>query len=197
MDADDISYPDRFQKQVDFLDANLNVDLVSCKALVFFDDGNILGTLPFTDTHEKICKQPWRGFYMPHPTWMGKSEWFQCFKYPQVVRAEDQALLLNAYSTSCFAGLNHVLVAYRQQPFNLAKTFLARKNLFAYQSQFFIKRHEWKFFVIALFMFALKSTLDFIASVPYLEKVFFYRMSNDVHYDEVKEFESLKLNLKN
>ena len=134
---------------------------------------------------------------MPHPTWMGRSEWFQCFKYPQVVRAEDQALLLNAYPKSCFAGLDNVLVGYRQQPFSLAKTFLARKNLFTYQSYIFIKRHEWNFFAMALFMFALKLMVDLIASVPYFEKVFFNRMSNSIHYDDVKQFESLMLTFKN
>lgn len=197
MDADDISYPERFQTQLNFLEVNPNVDLVSCKALVFFDGEHILGTLPFLNTHEKICKQPWRGFFMPHPTWMGKSEWFKRFQYPQVLRAEDQALLLDAYPTSYFASLDKVLLGYKQQPFNFPKTFLARRNLLAYQLVKFLKRHEWGYFVFALLVFILKVVIDLIATVPALKKAFFYRMSNNVRLDEVKSFENLILSLKN
>lgn len=196
MDADDISYPERLQTQIDYLEANPNVDLVSCKALVFFDSENVLGTLPFLDTHEEICKQPWRGFFMPHPTWMGKSEWFQRFQYPQVLRAEDQALLLNAYPTSCFASLDKVLLGYKQQPFNFAKTFLARRSLLAYQLATFQKRHQWMYFVQVLLIFTLKVAVDLVAAIPLLKKAFFYRMSNKVHSDEIENFRNLILSFK-
>lgn len=196
MDADDISYPERFQHQIDYLESNPNVDLVSCKAIVFFDSDNILGTLPFLDIHEKICKQPWRGFFMPHPTWMGKSEWFQRFQYPQVLRAEDQALLLNAYSTSCFASLDKILLGYKQQPFNFSKTFFARQRLLVYQLVTFFKHHQWMYFALALFNFMLKVAVDLVAAIPVLKKAYFYRMSNDVHSDEVKAFLNLILKFK-
>ena len=196
MDADDISFPDRFQQQVDYLEANPNIDLVSCKAVVFFNSEHIIGTLPFLATHEKICKQPWRGIAMPHPTWMGKSAWFKQFQYPKVLRAEDQALLLKAYSTSCFACLDKILLGYKQHSFSFSKTFLARQSLLVYQLTIFLKRHQLVYFVLSIFMFILKVIVDLIAAVPVLNRAFFYRMSNDISHDEIQYFKNLILSFK-
>lgn len=42
MDGDDISYPDRFQKEVDFLDSNPEYAIVSCP-MEFFDEQGVFG----------------------------------------------------------------------------------------------------------------------------------------------------------
>lgn len=193
MDADDISFPQRFKQQVDYLESNPAVDLISSKAVVFFDSEHILGTLPFSATHKEICKQPWRGFSMPHPTWMGRSEWFQRFPYesPEVLRAEDQALLLDAYPTSCFASLDQILVGYRQNSFNFIKTFLARRSLLLFQLKVFFRRRQWLYFLLSSLMFILKVGVDLVAAIPVLKKAFFYRMSNNMQPHEIEEFRNL------
>src|SRR4029077_8476962 len=77
--------------------------------------------------HEGICGRPWRGFYLPHPTWMGKTAWFRkhCYQ-PKAVRMEDQELLLRTYRTSRFASLEEILVGYREDSFSLRKSLSTR-----------------------------------------------------------------------
>jgi glycosyltransferase involved in cell wall biosynthesis len=50
MDGDDFSYPDRFERQVAFLNANPAIDLVGTSAIAFRPTGEPLGTfyLPIT-----------------------------------------------------------------------------------------------------------------------------------------------------
>jgi glycosyltransferase involved in cell wall biosynthesis len=115
MDGDDIAYPERMRLQVEFLDKNPGVDLAGCRVLIFHGGGDIVGTYPFRQTHGEICRRPWSGFYLPHPTWMGKTVWFRRHPYrTEPVRTEDQELLLRTFSKSRFACLPHFLLGYRQ-----------------------------------------------------------------------------------
>jgi glycosyltransferase involved in cell wall biosynthesis len=163
MDADDLSFSQRLEKQVAFLEAHPDIDLVSSRALLFQDKSfDMLGTLPYRQNHDEISACPWKGFYMPHPSWMGRADWFRRFRYrwPEVVRAEDQELLLRALPDSKFHCLPEVLLAYRCGDFNLRKSLLARKNLLNSQLLLFRQRGEIGNAVKALFTAGLKSAID-------------------------------------
>jgi glycosyltransferase involved in cell wall biosynthesis len=121
MDADDIAYPNRLIEQVDFLQSNPDVDLLGSRVLIFSNDGEVVGTYPFKRTHMEICARPWAGFYLPHPTWMGKREWFIANPYnPSAIKAQDQELLLRAYERSCFACLPEILLGYRKNELSIS-----------------------------------------------------------------------------
>ena len=129
MDADDVSYAERLERQVAFLEAHPEVDLAGTRAIVFEDGGAVLGLLPFAGRHDQICARPWRGFPLPHPTWMGRRAWFVRFRYrEQAVRCEDQDLLLRAHRASRFACLPEVLLGYRQNSLSLRNTLLGRRS---------------------------------------------------------------------
>lgn len=130
MDADDICFPTRFAQQLNMLESNSSLDMVGSKALVFNDTGDIQGLFPYRQTHAEICRRPSRGFYLPHPTWMGKTEWFKKFRYgmEEVERAEDQDLLLRSYRTSKFACLDEVLLGYRQNDLPLQSALKGRRS---------------------------------------------------------------------
>jgi glycosyltransferase involved in cell wall biosynthesis len=179
MDADDVSFPDRLQRQLDYLQSHLDIDLVGCRAIVFRDPDKIIGLLPFAANHQGICAKPWRGMPLPHPTWMGRLDWFRRYQYrfPEVLRAEDQDLLLRAFPESRYACLDEVLLGYRQGTFNLRKTLLARRTLLAAQTGIFVKRRQWKNVFLALAAASLKVALDVIASLPACSAAFFWRMS--------------------
>jgi len=82
---------------------------------------------PSRATHEEICARPYSGFYLPHPSWIGKREWFKRWRYdPACRKAQDQDLLLRAYSTSRFAALPEPLVGYRQDALSIRKSVLGR-----------------------------------------------------------------------
>jgi len=120
-------FPERIEKQLDYMESHPDVDLLACNYAVFNDNHEWLGKLSVQIKHDDICRKPWNGFYMPHPTWLGKTEWFKRNQYESYANgAEDQNLLLRSYQTSKFACMDEVLLAYRQSNRSLKKMLRAR-----------------------------------------------------------------------
>lgn len=127
MDADDVSFPDRLERQFCFLESNKRVDLLSTSTLMVDKSNQPLGVLVNTVSHERICHKAYHGFPMPHPTWMGKADWFRRNRYNEnAFKGQDQALLLRAYKQSCFASLPDVLLAYKYSGLSIEKTIIGR-----------------------------------------------------------------------
>jgi glycosyltransferase involved in cell wall biosynthesis len=139
MDGDDVAYPERLERQVRYLHKHSEIDLLGCSMLVFRGNGSVLGIRPAPETHEEICQRPSAGFYIGHPTWMGRTSWFRAHQYnPKAIRAEDQELLLRTYSTSCFACLPEILHGYQEDHLAVRKILRSRYSLaIAIVSEFF------------------------------------------------------------
>ena len=115
MDGDDFSYPDRFARQVAFLEANPAIDLLGTSAVAFSSSGEVLGAFTVSTKHEAIVARPDIGFAVAHPTWMGRTSWFRRVPYSQTLkRGQDQVKLLATFATSRFANLAEPLLGYRQ-----------------------------------------------------------------------------------
>ena len=182
MDADDLCFPSRLQKQVDFLTNNQSVDLVGCRAVVFRDDGSVIGLLPFAATHLEICARTWRNIPLPHPSWMGRREWFikNPYRIPEVHRAEDQELLLRTCNYSTFACMDDVLLAYRQGDFQLRRTLVARRALWLVQIRHFWAQRAHLSWVRSTAISLVKVAIDCLAALPGLQRIFFFRMHANV-----------------
>lgn len=192
MDADDVSFPERLARQVAFLEAHPDVDLVGCRAVAFRTDGEVLGLLPFAGTHEAMCVRPWRGIPLPHPGWMGRREWFTRFRYglPEVMRAEDQELLLRSHRESRFACLEDVLLGYRQGYFNLRKTLLARRSLLGAQLRYFVRQRQISYAAGALALTGARVAVDLLAALPFAGRLYFMRMSEHAPLEVVATLRS-------
>jgi hypothetical protein len=130
MDADDICYPERLKAQIDFLQANPEVDLVASKALVFRGTGEILGVMAPPVVHDVIVAHPYNGFVFPHPTWCGKAAWFRKHRYDETMPiAQDQELLLRTSRHSRFASVDRILLGYRKDGIDLSKSARGRALL--------------------------------------------------------------------
>jgi len=141
MDADDIAYPERIAKQVAYLDGHPEIDLLGTRAIIFDNAGAVVGQLPSRTNHQEIAARPWQGFYLAHPTWMGRSAWFRKYPYdPRLPKAQDYDLLWRSHATSRFACLPEILLGYRQERLSLAKT-LATRNQVAQAALNFGKAH--------------------------------------------------------
>lgn len=129
MDADDIACPRRLEKQVAYLSAHPEVDLLATGVLVIDDANRPLGLFPQSGTdHTGICARPRSGFYFPHPTWMGRTVWFRRYRYRESLpKSQDQDLLLRSYRESRFALLPEVLLGYRQPRLGLGKVLQSRR----------------------------------------------------------------------
>lgn len=127
MDADDIAYPERFERQVQYLNAHPDIDLLGHGAVLFTGEGQVLGVYPTACTHAEICRRPWWGFPLAHPTWMGKQSWFAQYRYDDgLTKGQDQDLLLRSYRKSRFAALPDFLLGYRMEGISVRKTWPGR-----------------------------------------------------------------------
>lgn len=130
LDADDVAYPERLERQVEFLGRNPDVDLVGSSALLFRGDGSIEGVLDAESLHDDLQARQWRGFRIPHPSWMGRAAWFRNYHYdPSMRRAQDQELLLRAVSASRYACIPEILIGYRHACASLSKRLVGRTYL--------------------------------------------------------------------
>lgn len=133
MDADDISYPERLRKQVEFLTGHPDVDLVGCSMLICQEDGRPLGKRTAPADHGAIVKNPALGFGLAHPTWMAKATWFRQYRYdPAAVRFEDVELLYRSHGESRFANLTEILYGYREMRGGLQKRCKTRLGRIRY-----------------------------------------------------------------
>jgi glycosyltransferase involved in cell wall biosynthesis len=168
MDADDVCFPDRFARQVARLDAERSLDLVGCRALLFDDSGAAAGLYPYRSNHEALCAHPWNGFYLAHPSWMGRTGWFRRYRYqtPELVRSQDQELLLRAYPDSRFAVLDEILLGYRKGPFALRNILLSRRCFLGAQVGRFAQRRQWGNLLFALLATTVKLPRDLMFATP-------------------------------
>lgn len=114
MDADDVSFPDRFRVQADHLDAHPGIDLLASSVLMIDEQGAPIAVTVSPTEHDQLVRRASLRFPMPHPTWMGRAEWFRAHPYDEhAIRAEDQHLLYRTHRRSRFAAIETPLLAYR------------------------------------------------------------------------------------
>lgn len=114
MDADDLMHPERIERQLEFLRANPNIDLIDTATFTVDDDLTplgIRGERPLDSRPEAVL----RNGLLIHPTVMGRAEWFRRNPYDAVyVRAEDRELWSRTCATTKFARLCEPLFFYRE-----------------------------------------------------------------------------------
>lgn len=145
MDHDDINHPERFARQVAFLDRHSEVDLLATQCLTMDEQERLIGRLPSAIKHSDICRRPWQGFYMAHPSWMGRTEWFRrnVYQDPAPYCCEDQELLLRAHYSSCYHTLSEHLLAYRIRTHTpWKKRFRTRISMGKMKVRHFLNREE-------------------------------------------------------
>lgn len=129
MDADDVCFPERLERQVARLQQDVRLDVLGCGAVVFGEDAQLIGEMPVGLTHDEITARPFHGFPFPHPTWCGRAVWFRDNPYDsRLMKAEDQDLILRSFRKSRLASLDCVLLGYRQNQLDLAKLLPGRRT---------------------------------------------------------------------
>ncbi len=163
MDQDDVSYPERFARQIDTLQSDARLDLVATRAITVNEDNMAIGLFPCALVHEEICARPWRGFYFPHPTWLGRIEWFRKYRYaePGPYFCEDQELLLRSYRESRFATVDSVLFGYRvRERIDWRKLAKTRQTVLNVQLRHFANTKQWHLALLALAAYLAKKSSD-------------------------------------
>jgi len=163
MDQDDVSYPQRFEKQLQRFQSEPDLDLLAVQAITISGADKLLGMLPSDRVQEQISAKPWRGFHLPHPTWMGKLDWFRKHRYslPGPYLCEDQELLLRSYDSSRFGLIRQPLFAYRlRDSIDFRKLLKTRATVLVMQLRHFIKKGQWRFAMLSSLVFFGRLVLD-------------------------------------
>ena len=163
MDQDDIAYPGRIESQLKYLASHKDIDLLATKAIAIDQAGMAVGVMPAKLTQSEICAKPWRGFYLAHPTWMGRLNWFKSFRYlePGPFQCEDQELLLRSFQKSHFACLDEILFAYRvRDKMSFTKNFKIRLTLLKIQIAHFANNSEYFPLLLSVLFFQIKLLAD-------------------------------------
>ncbi len=117
MDADDVAHPQRFERQVAFLDAESRCVAVGSQALQIDREGAAIGPMRAPLTHEEIDR--WNlargGGGIPHPTAMIRRAAIEAGgRYREAYRwAEDGDLFLRLAEIGRLANLPDALLEYR------------------------------------------------------------------------------------
>jgi len=173
MDQDDVSYPERFLQQIGALQMDSRLDLVAVRAITINENNKVTGIFPGAIAHDEICARPWRGFHFPHPTWMGKMEWFRKYRYaePGPYFCEDQELMLRSYRESRFATVDEILFAYRvRTKINWKKHAKTRLAVLKIQLLHFSRLNQWYFALLSIAACLMKMSSDLPKNI-FLRKI--------------------------
>jgi len=115
MDADDISYPNRFQKQVDFLDTHERYAVVGTQYHILDDKGKTRATSSYFCSTEEIQEDIWRRSPFAHgSTMFVKEKIAGCGGYRNLFRyTQDYDLWLRVVERHKTANLPSVLYGLR------------------------------------------------------------------------------------
>lgn len=117
MDADDISMPERFEKEINFLRKNEQYSAVSCASIHIDENGDEMGRV-FPYTLQRLVKK--HPSCILHPgIMMVKAKCMEAGCYPPIKRAEDLMLWLRMMRDGKIAIIQEHLVRYRVFPDSL------------------------------------------------------------------------------
>lgn len=120
MDGDDISFPERFAKQMAFLEANPDHGVIGCSASLIGPEGEAVTRPPIVRplTHEGLIENPESGPLINHNAVIYSREAVLAVGAyrPAYRHAEDYDLWLRLSTVTLMANLPEALVAYRLYP---------------------------------------------------------------------------------
>jgi hypothetical protein len=129
MDGDDIAYPQRLQRQIEYLEAHPDVDLVGSHAIVFDNGGKVLGRRGIDVGRLWWYRLMLKSVPLIHPTFAGRTRWFKSHQYKHwAEHFQDQQLLLENLDDVRLAVIPEILLGYREGRLSISKQIRYRKS---------------------------------------------------------------------
>lgn len=115
MDCDDVSAPERFQRQIDFMDGNREVGLLGSAANIINEENKVIGMVTWAAPDAELRKALIKLCPFFHPSVMIRKEVFEAVgNYNQLFRhAEDYELWFRISRRFKLANLSEPLLNYR------------------------------------------------------------------------------------
>lgn len=141
MDADDISLPDRLERQMKYLEKN-HYDLIGGITEMINENGSLLYSIKSVPTDPKKINKALRySQCIAHPTWLGRKEVFEKNAgYRHMPLCEDYDFTLRAVLNGfVISNLNEPVLKYR-----MTSNSISRSNLFEQYLYMFYITNEYK-----------------------------------------------------
>jgi hypothetical protein len=124
---------------------------------------------------------------------MGRIAWFRSHRYrlPEIVRGEDQDLLLRSYDSSRFACLPEVLMGYRQSGLPLRKVLESRRNLARVQWSVNLDKGRPGHAVLGVLTCFLKSVADTVLAAAGAQRTFVTRQARGAPPKEIDRWRTV------
>ena len=192
MDGDDVSYPLRLERQVEYLDHHQRVDLIGSAVLVFGRDGVAVGKRAAPALHATMVGRPEGGFPIAHPTLLGRIQFFRRFRYrAEAIRCEDQDLLLRSYRHATFGNVPDILLGYREEELDLRKLLTARRYFASAVWRQLAANGEHLAGVRGVALQLAKGSLDVLAVATRLDHKLLRQRARPLSEAEVSEWDRL------
>ena len=124
MDADDISLGQRFEKQIDFLEKNISIDILGTSIQEINEKGELLFIRKYPNEPKIIRQYICKASPIAHPAVMMRKNVFNNLSYNEKLRtSQDIDLWFNALKNGYqISNLNEILLFYRR-----SETFYQRR----------------------------------------------------------------------
>jgi glycosyltransferase involved in cell wall biosynthesis len=132
MDADDISLPDRLERQMKYLEKN-HYDLIGGITEMINENGSLLYSIKSVPTDSKKINKALRySQCIAHPTWLGKKEVFEKNAgYRHMPLCEDYDFTLRAVLNGfVISNLNEPVLKYRMTSNSISRSSLFEQYLY-------------------------------------------------------------------
>ena len=178
MDADDISLPERIEKQMSLLQNHPEIDLLGCDAFIIDEKGKNIGYYSKlrTDWSNRIlikycCSN------LIHPTWIGPAKTFKECRYRNFLSAQDYDFALRACALGFhFYNLKEPLIKYRIPQKSLRS--ISCKRAYEQYMNASIARKQFKEFChsghypkLPTFNYDLHDKEKYLATIPLLNQL--------------------------
>lgn len=124
MDADDIAFKNRIEKQIKYLEEN-NLDMIGCSEIVINEDGEQIREYILPTNERKIVGYSYCGEdKIPHPCWLVRKEVYDKLnRYRNIKFCEDFDFILRAIKNNIKVGnCNEFLLKYRVRENSISNT---------------------------------------------------------------------------
>ena len=130
LDSDDFAILDRIEIQVKFLELNADVQVVGSSLYVMNEKNQLLGLRSIVKYDNLLKKNYWKEIPIPHPSWLIRKEWFNQNLYnTNLLRGQDQYLLIKNLNSSTYYVISKPLTCYRTKNISLRKRFSGRLSI--------------------------------------------------------------------
>jgi glycosyltransferase involved in cell wall biosynthesis len=190
MDADDLCFPERIERQLELFEKDPDLDVVGT-GMVYLGDNDVpLGITLAPTSHSEICKEPYRIIWLFHPTTVAKKSWCEKNRYDESIpQAQDFNLWLRAYAHSKFANVPNALYFYRcEYSFNHKKRLKDRYFCANFLFKHYFAKKQFLMAFYAAIMQYIKLVVGFAICVIWSKRRLIERRYQPFDGDEAEPY---------